>query len=52
VVDGAAVGEEPLAGGQADVVAPAAEYLLVDPDGSIYGVLVTDDVDRAFAAGM
>lgn len=31
---------------------PAAEYLLVDPDGSIYGVLVTDDVDRAFAAGM
>jgi CBS domain containing-hemolysin-like protein len=31
---------------------PAAEYLLVDADGSIYGVLVTDDVDRAFAAGM
>jgi Zn-dependent protease/CBS domain-containing protein len=31
---------------------PAAEYLLVDGDGSIYGVLVTDDVDRAFAAGM
>jgi Zn-dependent protease len=29
---------------------PATEYLLVEPDGSIYGVLVTDDVDRAFAA--
>ena len=27
---------------------PAAEYLLVDDDGSIYGVLVTSDVDRAF----
>jgi Zn-dependent protease/CBS domain-containing protein len=31
---------------------PATEYLLTDPDGSIFGVLVTDDVDRAFAAGM
>ena len=30
---------------------PASEYLLLDPDGSVYGVLVTDDVDRAFAAG-
>ena len=30
---------------------PASEYLLTDPDGSIFGVLVTDDVDRAFAAG-
>ncbi len=29
---------------------PADEYLLVEPDGSIYGVLVTEDVDRAFAA--
>ena len=29
---------------------PAAEYLLVEPDGSIYGVLATDDVDRAFRA--
>jgi Zn-dependent protease len=28
---------------------PATEYLLVEQDGSIYGVLVTDDVDRAFA---
>ncbi|NYD59053.1 Zn-dependent protease [Nocardioides marinisabuli] len=27
---------------------PAAEYLLVQPDGSVYGVLATDDVDRAF----
>lgn len=31
--------------------APATEYLLLDDDGRIYGVLVTDDVDRAFAAG-
>jgi Zn-dependent protease len=31
--------------------APATEYLLVDQDGSIFGVLVTEDVDRAFAAG-
>jgi Zn-dependent protease len=29
---------------------PAAEYLLVEDDGSIYGVLATDDVDRAFRA--
>lgn len=27
---------------------PAAEYLLVEDDGSVYGVLVTADVDRAF----
>jgi Zn-dependent protease len=32
--------------------APASEYLLLDRDGSIFGVLVTDDVDRAFAAGI
>jgi Zn-dependent protease len=31
---------------------PASEYLLVDRDGSLFGVLVTDDVDKAFAAGM
>ncbi|MFD7073840.1 site-2 protease family protein [Nocardioides sp. NPDC059952] len=30
---------------------PAPEYLLVEPDGSIYGVLVTSDVDAAFRAG-
>ncbi|HET7688896.1 MAG TPA: site-2 protease family protein [Nocardioidaceae bacterium] len=30
---------------------PATEYLLLEPDGSIYGVLATVDVDRAFAAG-
>ena len=30
---------------------PATEYLLLDRDGSIFGVLVTDDVDKAFAAG-
>jgi Zn-dependent protease len=29
---------------------PAHEYLLVDHDGSIYGVLATADVDRAFSA--
>lgn len=29
---------------------PASEYLLVEPDGTVYGVLVSDDVDRAFAA--
>jgi Zn-dependent protease/CBS domain-containing protein len=29
---------------------PASEYLLLDDDGSVYGVLVADDVDRAFAA--
>jgi len=27
---------------------PASEYLLLDDDGSIYGVLTTADVDRAF----
>jgi hypothetical protein len=27
---------------------PASEYLLVDPDGSVVGVLSTADVDRAF----
>ncbi len=30
---------------------PAAEYLLLEEDGSIFGVLATSDVDRAFAAG-
>lgn len=28
---------------------PASEYLVVEPDGSVYGVLSTADVDRAFA---
>ncbi len=28
---------------------PANEYVLVEPDGSVYGVLVTSDVDKAFA---
>ena len=28
---------------------PAHEYLLVEDDGSIYGVLSTADVDRAFS---
>jgi Zn-dependent protease len=30
--------------------APATEYLLLEPDGRIYGVLSTADVDRAFSA--
>jgi hypothetical protein len=30
--------------------APAAEYLLVEPDGSVYGVLLSADVDRQFNA--
>ncbi|MGH3352667.1 MAG: site-2 protease family protein [Nocardioides sp.] len=30
---------------------PAPEYLLVESDGSIFGVLVTSDVDAAFRAG-
>lgn len=29
---------------------PATEYLLVEPDGTVYGVLASDDVDRAFSA--
>ncbi|MGC4111935.1 MAG: site-2 protease family protein [Nocardioides sp.] len=29
---------------------PSGEYLLLDPDGSIFGVLATSDVDRAFRA--
>ena len=33
---------------QAITRTPATEYLLVEPDGSIYGVLTTADVDRAF----
>ncbi|MGZ4429802.1 MAG: M50 family metallopeptidase [Nocardioidaceae bacterium] len=31
---------------------PASEYLLVEGDGSIFGVLATEDVDRAFAAAV
>ncbi|MGH3360638.1 MAG: CBS domain-containing protein, partial [Nocardioidaceae bacterium] len=27
---------------------PAPEYVLTEPDGSVYGVLTTHDVDRAF----
>ena len=27
---------------------PASEYLLVEPDGSVFGVLATADVERAF----
>lgn len=30
---------------------PAPEYLLVEPDGTVFGVLSTDDVDRAFRSG-
>jgi Zn-dependent protease/CBS domain-containing protein len=41
---------EPLIRAMQD--APASEYVLLEPDGSVYGVLATDDVDRAFAAGL
>lgn len=30
---------------------PASEYVLVEPDGSVYGLLATTDVDSAFEAG-
>lgn len=30
---------------------PASEYALVEPDGSLYGLLATADVDAAFTAG-
>ena len=30
--------------------APATEYLLVEEDGSVYGVLTTADVDAGFRA--
>lgn len=30
---------------------PASEYALVEADGSLYGILATQDVDRAFEAG-
>jgi hypothetical protein len=30
-------------------MAPATEYLLVEPSGQVYGVLATRDVDHAFA---
>lgn len=44
-----AAGEELVLAMQAT---PASEYLLVEPDGSVYGVLSTADVDAAFAASM
>jgi Zn-dependent protease len=31
---------------------PATEYLLVEADGSVFGVLTTEDVDRAFATAL
>jgi predicted transcriptional regulator len=33
---------------RAITLAPATEYLLVEDDGSVFGVLTTADVDRAF----
>ncbi len=42
------IGGEPLL--RAMQRTPATEYLLLESDGSVYGVLVTEDVDRAFAA--
>ena len=31
---------------------PATEYLLLEADGSVFGVLTTEDVDRAFTASL
>ncbi len=31
---------------------PATEYLLLEADGSVFGVLTSEDVDRAFAASL
>jgi Zn-dependent protease/CBS domain-containing protein len=31
---------------------PASEYLLLDDEGAVFGVLVTEDVDRAFSAAV
>ena len=31
---------------------PASEYLLVEADGTVYGVLASEDVDRAFTAAL
>jgi Zn-dependent protease len=45
---GADLGGEELL--KAMTVTPATEYLLVESDGRIYGMLVTADVERAFAA--
>lgn len=42
------IGGEPMV--RAMQRTPASEYLLIEGDGSVYGVLVSDDVDRAFAA--
>ena len=44
----AELGGEPLI--RAMQCTPASEYLLLEADGSVFGVLVSDDVDRAFAA--
>jgi Zn-dependent protease len=44
----AGIAGEPLI--RAMQATPAAEYLLVEPDGSVYGVLLSADVDRQFDA--
>jgi hypothetical protein len=44
-----AVGEELV---RAMQHSPSTEYLLLESDGSVYGVLVTKDVDAAFNAGL
>ena len=36
---------------QAMTSTPAAEYLLIEPDGDVYGILTSADVERAFASG-
>jgi hypothetical protein len=46
----AAIGGEDLI--RAISARPSGEYLLLDIDGSIFGVLSTADVDRAFRASV
>jgi Zn-dependent protease/CBS domain-containing protein len=36
---------------QAMTSTPAAEYLLIEADGDVYGILTSADVERAFASG-
>lgn len=48
VIPSDAVGEDLI---RAMASTPATEYLLVEPDGSLYGLLASADVDAAFEAG-
>ncbi|MCX6395109.1 MAG: site-2 protease family protein [Propionibacteriales bacterium] len=48
VLDATTTGEDLI---RAMARTPATEYVLVEPDGSLYGLLATTDVDAAFEAG-